>query len=249
MKRFLLSAARTAAVGIAAATMLVGLAGAEVSPAKRSAPSTCPANMSLTATPGPFVADGHDGPEVLVMATDTEGKGVPGRPLFLLLLLEGHVYASYDVKDRGGGAYEARVDSRLAGDGFLSVTDMGCLVGAEAPVSFEPGAAHAVEVTATDPRAEEPRNISVLTARVVDRFGNVVPRSESELVFTSDLGTLGPVEIDPSDELSVPLMSEELGTATVEFVDRLSGKTANVEVSSRRSISVARPTHRSRTSA
>jgi hypothetical protein len=230
VERSLLSAARTAAVGIAAAAMFVGLAGAGVSPAKQSAPSTCPANMSLTASPGPFVADGHDGPEVLVAATDTEGRGVPGRPLFLLLLLEGHVYASYDVKDRGGGAYEARVDSRLAGDGFLSVTDMDCLVGAEAPVSFEPGVPHSVEVTATDPRAEEPRNVSILTARVVDRMGNVVPRLESDLVFTSDLGTLGPIEADPSGELHVPLTWEELGTATVEVVDTLSGKAAHAEV-------------------
>lgn len=98
----------------------------------------CPAQLDVAISAGPFQADGHDGPRVVITARSAEGQPLPDRPIVVTLVLNIDHVEWFGVHDRHDGTYRTRVQSRVAGTGLIEATDLGCLISTSVPVQFDP---------------------------------------------------------------------------------------------------------------
>jgi hypothetical protein len=193
----------------------------------------CPSSIRVTAEPASFRATDTpgQGARVVIVPEGPGGKPLTSDFLVLALVTGNGAFDLLPIDEGEGGSYTALVASAEAGRARVEATDVTCVVTGAAELLVLPGTADRIEATASDPRTGSPANQSLIRAYVADRFGNLLAPADTDLLFSTSLGTLGPAAEDPSGVSSVTLTSDDLGAAAVRIRDRTSGLETEVTVS------------------
>jgi len=169
-----------------------------------------PATLNLTATPNRFVVGSAP---AVVMATVRDLTGNPvadGTPVTFTVTLPGVSPVAY-LRTISGGEAAITITSNLAG--VILVQARAGAIQAETTLVADPGPTELLYLSPS-PAALPVGNTSILTARLLDRFGN--PVTDGTLVnFTTTLGQIGSPKTTLNGTASTPLSSTVAGPAQV----------------------------------
>lgn len=134
-------------------------------------------------------------------------------------------------EEEEGGIYKGYIKSTIAGIGQIEIVDLSCEISDTASIVFTPAEANRIEIFSKHPRMLQPFNSTLITARILDQFNNILPPAKTALDFSSSLGTLGDITINDEGEYLVNLSSNNIGDATVLVTDPVSGLKESMTVS------------------
>lgn len=194
-------------------------------------------SLKISAT-SPHLANGEDKSKVTVTALDGQGSPLAGASLILGLSMFLDHKETFIPSDLGNGTYVAYVGSVFAGEALIIVTDLVTKISENTTVTFEACSICTLNVYASNPREEDPKNTSEIIISPLDIFNNLIPPSRIKLKVTSDMGTLSQITYDRNGHFYINLTTSQVGIANLT----LSATDTLYEVSVNKTIQILFPT-------
>ncbi len=187
-----------------------------------------PFYIEINAT-SPHIANGSDFSKVTINVKNIYNESLPNQDVLVIMHGGEDLKTYYYAEDLGNGTYTALVNTTISGIYDLIAVVNGTGVGAYTTVEFLPGDVDKVEILDfTHPFEDTPKDVAIVEAAAVDKFGNIVRPPQSNITITTNIGEILNTTVDGDGIYTSIVFVNETGNYSITVRDK-SGAETNMD--------------------